>query len=163
VCGMEDEWLDILMAAVASDPKQLGGYKLEYPNGVTQSAMTEAERKLGFEIPKELRSLLLEFDGVHEYTIDKSEKLQVGSIIWRLADMVDWHLSWTVREKRKLFCFSSSVLGNCFGYLLENGKPKDNEIWQSDHESRPPDERITRIAFNLREFISSVLAEYRWH
>jgi hypothetical protein len=75
--------------------------------------------------------LLLEFDGIHEYVIDKGEKLRVGSIIWDLSNMVEWHLSWTVPEKRKLFCFGSSVLGNCFGYLLVEGKPNENEIWEA--------------------------------
>jgi hypothetical protein len=105
---MSGEWLDLFLATLANNPKRLGGYILEYPKGITQFALQEAEKKLGFEIPTQLGSLLLEFDGIHEYVIDKGEKLRVGSIIWDLSNMVEWHLSWTVPEKRKLFCFGSS-------------------------------------------------------
>ncbi len=106
----------------------------------------------------------MEFDGVHEYTVtDNGEKIQVGSIIWDLSSIVEWHLSQTIPEKKKLFCFGGSVLGNCFGYLIDNGKPKENEIWQSDHETKFPNEQIIRRASSLEEFIKTALVKSRWY
>jgi hypothetical protein len=45
---MSGEWLDLFLATLANNPKRLGGYILEYPKGITQFALQEAEKKLGF-------------------------------------------------------------------------------------------------------------------
>ncbi len=156
------EWFELFSSVTSNHPNLTGGYLLEYPKGVSQAALDNAEQKLGFEIPIELQSLLIEFNGVEEFMENDQERLQVGSIIWSLSSIVEWHKTWTIPNNRKLFCFGSSVLGNCFGYILVNGKPKGKEIWQSDHETQYPEEIITRLASSLKEFITSSLVETRW-
>jgi hypothetical protein len=77
---------------------------LEYPDGVSGASIQNAENSLGFERPTELKSLIMEFDGIHEYTItDDGERTQVGSIIWKLSSIVEQHLSQITSMKSKLF------------------------------------------------------------
>lgn len=161
---MKKEWLVLISRTIESEQNKISNYALEYPTGVADNNLRKAEKTLGFKLSTELRALLMEFNGIHEYTItNNGEKIQVGSIIWDLLSIVEWHFSQTIPEKSKLFCFGHSVLGNCFGYLMDNGKPKDNEIWQSDHETKSPNEQIIWRASNLREFITISLVESRWY
>jgi len=161
---MKKEWLVLISRTIESEQNKISNYALEYSTGVTDHNLRKAEKTLGSKLPTELRSLLMQFNGIHEYTItDKGEKIQVGSIIWDLWSIVEWHFSQTIRGRSKLFCFGHSVLGNCFGYLMDNGKPKDNEIWQSDHETKSPNGQIIWRASNLREFITISLVESRWY
>jgi hypothetical protein len=160
---MNEKWVDLFSETIEREKERMSSYVLEYPKGVTNEDLSKAENLLQFELPVELRSLLMEFDGIHEFAItDNDEKIQTGSIIWSLASMVDWHISQTLPNKTALFCFGNSALGNCFGYLLESGRPKDDEIWQSAHETLPPDEYLIKRASNLREFITTSLAESLW-
>src|SRR5215211_3366536 len=132
---MDNEWRTLFLETLERDQTRISRNILEYPHGVTKDELKSAEHILGFELPSELQSLLMEFDGIHEYVIQENgEKLQTSSIIWNLAEIVDWHISWTVPNQRNLLCFGNSALANSFGYLLENGKARENEIWQSDHE-----------------------------
>ena len=161
---MNEEWFSIFSETLKKEQNRGRRYILEYQKGVTKKELHEAENTLGFKLPEELKSMLLEFNGIYEYIIDANDtKLQIGSIIWDLAIIVDWHLTWTVPRGESLLCFGASISGNCFGYLLENGKPKENEIWQSDHETEPPDEYTIRRASNIREFVTTSLVESLWY
>jgi hypothetical protein len=161
---MDKEWFSLFSAVIASGQKKISNYYLENPAGVTDADIQNAEIKLGFELPTELKSLLMEFDGIHEYTItDDGERIQVGSVIWNLLSIVEHHLSLTIPIKSKLFCFGGSVSGNSFGYLIVNDKPDENQIWQSDHETEFPDEQIVWRASSLREFITTALTKSRWY
>ncbi len=161
---MANEWFALISETIEREKEKISNYTLEYPKGVTAEGVSKAENTLGFVLPVELKLLLMEFDGIQEYMIqDDGEKMQVGSIIWGLASIVDWHISWTIPNKSKLFCFRNSVSGNSFGYLMDNGKPKEDEIWQSDHEIEPPDEDIIKRATSLKEFITTSLADSRWY
>src|SRR5215207_2928982 len=103
---MEKKWLPLISAVFESGLKKMSDYSLEYADGVTSDNIQTAENNLGFELPKELKSLLMEFDGIHEYTItDDGERIQVGSIIWNLSSIVEQHLSQMTPTKSKLFCF----------------------------------------------------------
>ena len=161
---MNEEWFSIFSETLKKEQNRGRRHILEYQKGVSKKEINEAENILGFELPKELKSVLLEFNGIYEYIIDANDKkLQVGSIIWGVAEIVDWHLTWIVPRGLSLFCFGASISGNCFGYLLENGKPKENEIWQSDHETEPPDEITILRASSLKEFITTSLAKILWY
>jgi hypothetical protein len=161
--AMDKEWFAVFSETLEREQNRISSHTLEYAKAVRSGELSQAENVLGFELPAELKSLLMEFNGIHEYVIkDGGERIQIGSIIWDLAKIVEWHKSWTVPNGLSLFCFGNSALGNCFGYLLENGKPKENEIWQSDHETEPPDEYTIRRASSLREFIATSLAESLW-
>ena len=161
---MNEEWLSIFSETLKKEQKRGRRHILEYQKGVTKKELHEAENTLSFKLPEELRSMLLEFNGIYEYIIDSNEtKLQIGSIIWSVPKIVDWHLTWTAPRGLSIFCFGASILGNCFGYLLENGKPIENEIWQSDHETEPPEEFTIRRASSLREFVITSLAESLWY
>ena len=159
---MDREWFAVFSDVLEREKSRISSHVLEYPKGVTTEEINKAENILGFKLPEELKSLLTEFNGIREYVVTDSERLQIGSIIWDLAKIVDWHISWTIPNGLSLFCFGNSALGNCFGYLLENGKPKENEIWQSDHETEPPEEYTIRRASSLREFMTTSLAESLW-
>ena len=160
---MNKEWFAVFSETLDREQNRISSYTLEYPKGVTNDELTKAEDVIGFELPAELKSLLMEFNGIQEYTIDaNSKRIQCGSIIWNLAAIVKWHISWTIPNGLSLFCFGNSALGNCFGYLLEDGKPIENEIWQSDHETEPPHEYTIRRASSLKEFIATSLAESLW-
>ena len=162
--NMDKKWFSLVSTAIESRQKRIINYYLEYPAGVTSDDIRNAEIKLGFELPSEMRSLLMEFNGIHEYTItDDGERLQVGSIIWNLASIVEQHLLLTIPMKSKLFSFGGSVSGNSFGYLIVNDKPDENQIWQSDHETRFPDEQVIWRASSLREFITTALTKSRWY
>src|SRR5688572_20913019 len=125
--AMDKEWFAVFSETLEREKNRISSHILEYPKGVTTEDVSDAENVLGFELPEELKLLLMEFNGIHEYVIkDDDERLQIGSIIWDLAKIVDWHISWTVPKGLSLFCFGNSALGNCFGYFLENGKPKEN-------------------------------------
>jgi len=164
---MEKKWLPLISAIVEGGQKRLAmtrNYSWVYPAGVSGDDLHNAETKLGFELPTELKSLLMEFDGIHEYTItDLGERIQVGSIIWSLSLIVEQQLSVTIPIMSKLFSFGGSVSGNSYGYLIVDGKPDENQIWQSDHETKFPDEQIIWRATSLREFIATSLVESRWY
>ena len=132
-------------------------FSVEFPSGVSETQIINAESELGFLIPSELKSLLMEFDGVYQYDYPDGEKLQIGSWIWDLSSIVEWHLTWTIPQQRKLLCFGGSISGNDFGYLLSDGKPVLSEIWQSDHETEWPEEDILKRASGLEDFILNAL------
>jgi hypothetical protein len=161
---MSNEWFSLMSETIEREKERISNYVLKYPKGVTVEDVNKAENALGFALPEELKSLLMEFDGIREYAVkDDGKKIRAGSIIWGLADIVNWYFSWTIQNKTNLFCFGNSALGNTFGYLLVNGKPKEDEIWQSDHETEPPDEDIIKRATSLKEFITTSLADSRWY
>ena len=110
---MEKEWFSLITTSIEDGKRKLSNYSLEFPKGVTSEEIESAETKLGFRLPQDLRALLIEFNGLHEYTeTDDGEKIQVGSVIWSLASIVKWHFSWTIPAKAKLFCFGGSISGN---------------------------------------------------
>ena len=161
---MEKKWLSLITASIENGLKKISNYSLEFPNGVTHEDIENAETKLGFTLPEDLKSLLGEFDGVHEHTVtDKGEKIQVGSILWSLESIIKWHISCTIPAKARLFCFGGSITGNSFGYLIVDGKPDESQIWQGDHETCYPDEQIVWRASNLQDFISTSFIESRWY
>ena len=161
---MEKKWLHLISAVFESGLKKISDYSSEYSDGVTGDNIQNAENNLGFELPKELKSLLMEFDGIHEYTTtNDGERIQVGSIIWNLSSIVEHHLSQITSTRSKLFCFGSSVLGNSFGYLMVNNKPDENQIWQSDPETDFPNEEIVWRASSLQKFITTSLTQSRWY
>ena len=161
---MNDNWFEFVSKIIERDKEKISVHTLERPKGVTAEEVSQAENILGFTIPIELKSLLMEFDGLHEYAIkEDGRKISLGSIIWSLSDIVNWHTSWTIPNKTMLFCFGNSISANPYGYLLENGKPKEDEIWQSDHETSPPNEDIIKRGSSLKEFISTSMAESRWY
>ena len=161
---MQGEWFTLISEVARREDRKISQYTLEFPEGVSNEELRNAERTLGFKLPDELKSLLLEFDGIPEYTItDVGEKIQVGSIIWGLAAIVKFHFSWTIPAKAKLFSFGGSISGNNFGYLIVDGKPDQSQIWQSDHETEIADEEMFWRASSLKEFISTSLIESRWY
>lgn len=154
--GMEGEWLKLVSGVIESEQERINSFTLEYPRGASEEDLHRAERTLGFALPAELRSLLMEFNGIHEYTSTRNgEEIRVGSILWDLDSIVEWHLSQSVPRGARLLCFGNSVLGNCFGYLLEGGRPVEGEICQVDHELEPPEQSIIHRASSLREFIAT--------
>jgi hypothetical protein len=161
---MESEWLSLVAGVIDRERERLNAFSLEYRRGAGGEEIHKAERTLGFELPAELRSLLMEFNGIHEYaTTRNGEEIRVGSILWDLPSIVEWHLSQTVPQGSSLFCFGNSVLGNCFGYRMEGGRPVDNEICQINHESEAPDQGMIHRASSLKEFVAAALLESLWY
>lgn len=113
--------------------------------GVDESALVEAENALGDSFPNELRSLLLETNGI------VAEGL---SVVWPLNEIVEQNLDFRTRDIFEdylpfegLLFFGDNGYGDQYAFHLRNGLD-EIYIWDHENDSRSWAERGLERYFN---------------
>jgi hypothetical protein len=109
----------------------------EFQPGATDSSLIDAERRLGHELPSDLRALLLESDGVMgEYGL---------GLIWPVARIIEDNLSFrSSPDFRDLYMSFDQLLffgdagnGDQFGFALVSVLwDRDVFAWNHENDSR---------------------------
>jgi hypothetical protein len=138
----------------------------------TEEAVQELEQQLGSALPKEYRAFLLDYNGVQfpypnvEFALPNQEGVTgIGRIeqffsVDGYANVADSQSDYDFNKRvpREIICISEwngyfrvciCIQGNDRGavYWWEPGLP-----WESDQETVPTREYLTKVAANFREF-----------
>ena len=117
--------------------------------GATQSSIAATEDALAVDFPEQLRSLLLESDGVlGEYDL---------GLVWSLDRIRDDNLHFRNNTDfaalympfEHLLFFSDAGNGDQFAYPIQNGKIRRPDVFVWDHES---DDRRW-VAGSLKQYV----------
>jgi hypothetical protein len=116
--------------------------------GATERVLTATERRLGHRLPRDLRGLLSESDGVHG-------EFDLG-LVWPAARIVEDNLRMRTgmvpgdafMPFDPLLFFGDAGNGDCFAFPLVSA-PRDQNVFAWDHE----DDSRSWVAPDLRRFL----------
>jgi hypothetical protein len=122
--------------------------------------LERAERAFGLLLPEELRSLLLESNGLHDVTVDEWPQ----RVLWSIEEIVEQNLKMRADPDRAetymrfdslLFFADAGVDGILFAFqITAANKVKQRNIvaWYPIEDSRPV------VAFSLRDYMTRWLS-----
>jgi hypothetical protein len=123
----------------------------------TMEAIEAVEEKVGVTFHDELRSLLLETDGIREWMKTDNWEGDIGYLVFSLDQIEDVNITLRTLEGypdiympfENLLFVAPTGTGNYFGYSILNGeiRRKDIFVWNHDNDSR------VHVAPSLKQFI----------
>lgn len=120
-----------------------------FADGATQSSIAETEAALAIEFPEQLRSLLLESNGVlGEYDLGlvwSLDRIRDENLYFRNnSDFADLYMPF-----EHLLFFGDAGNGDQFAYPIQNGKIHRSDVFVWDHET---DDRRW-VAGSLKQYL----------
>jgi hypothetical protein len=153
------KWRKLIADVYEKLPEQEGyATKPKFCPGVSDSELRVAEGRLGVELPKQHRSLLLETNGVMGMmSVDGGKWHDSGWLLWPLDQIVEENLR--IRsddDNRKMYMpldcflfFADAGNGDLFGYSIVNGEIRCPDVFAWGHE----DDTRPNIAPSLAQFV----------
>lgn len=133
--------------------------KCEFHEPATQQEISEVEDNLGAKLPQNLRSLLLETNGVSETLLLKDVLEPISLLIGSTAWIMQWNKYWRTEKfafenymplESLLFFAPAGVDGILFAFGITSTKQIINEniyAWYPIEDSRPC------VAFSLADYL----------
>lgn len=144
---------------VSSVPRENDATGFSFFSPASSALLEEVEQALAIRLPSDLRSLLMETDGIDLQMHINGEWISYQALVWSSQEILannrrfrdDQRFNQINRPVDTLLLFSEVGNGDLFAFPVEKGEAQGSSVLVWNHE----DDSLRAVASSLQDFLES--------